>query len=37
MKKIDGHLHLVRSVAGLNGKGRMTPWAMAKLFGMMGL
>lgn len=25
MKKIDGHLHLVRSVAGLNGKGRMTP------------
>lgn len=25
MKKIEGHLHLVRSVAGLNGKGRMTP------------
>ncbi len=25
MKKIDGHLHLVRSVAGFNGKGRMTP------------
>lgn len=25
MKKIDGHLHLVRSIAGLNGKGRMTP------------
>ncbi|UQS81982.1 amidohydrolase [Bombilactobacillus folatiphilus] len=25
MKKIDGHLHLVRAIAGLNGKGRMTP------------
>jgi len=25
MKKIDGHLHLVRSIAGFNGKGRMTP------------
>ncbi|KRL56086.1 amidohydrolase family protein [Furfurilactobacillus rossiae] len=25
MKKIEGHLHLVRSVAGFNGKGRMTP------------
>ncbi|WEV46049.1 amidohydrolase family protein [Bifidobacterium sp. ESL0690] len=25
MKKIDGHLHLVRSVSGYNGKGRMTP------------
>lgn len=25
MKKIDGHLHLVRSLAGLNGKGRLTP------------
>lgn len=25
MKKIDGHLHLVRSVSGINGKGRMTP------------
>lgn len=25
MKKIDGHLHLVRSLAGLNGNGRLTP------------
>ena len=25
MKKIDGHLHLVRAIAGFNGKGRMTP------------
>ncbi|WP_413627989.1 amidohydrolase family protein [Fructilactobacillus vespulae] len=25
MKKIDGHLHLVRSIAGFNGKGRLTP------------
>lgn len=23
MKKIDGHLHLVRTIAGLNGKGRL--------------
>ncbi|MBS9334628.1 amidohydrolase [Fructobacillus sp. M1-13] len=23
MKKIDGHLHLVRNIAGLNGKGRL--------------
>jgi len=25
MKKIDAHFHLVRSVAGFNGKGRMSP------------
>ena len=25
MKKIDAHLHLVRSLAGLNGQGRLTP------------
>lgn len=25
MKKIDGHLHLVRAIAGFNGKGRLTP------------
>ncbi|BDR57571.1 amidohydrolase family protein [Xylocopilactobacillus apicola] len=25
MKKIDAHLHLVKSVAGLNGRGRLTP------------
>lgn len=25
LKKIDGHLHLVRSISGLNGKGRLTP------------
>lgn len=25
MKKIDGHVHLIRALAGLNGKGRLTP------------
>lgn len=25
MKKIDGHLHLVRSIAGFNGQGRLNP------------
>ncbi|MYV16451.1 amidohydrolase family protein [Furfurilactobacillus milii] len=30
MKKIEGHLHLVRSVAGFNGKGRMTPLGNGK-------
>lgn len=30
MKKIEGHLHLVRSIAGLNGKGRMTPLGNGK-------
>ena len=36
MKKIDGHLHLVRSLAGLNGKGRLTPLGGGVPFGMMG-
>ncbi len=30
MKKIDGHLHLVRSLAGLSAKGRMTPLGNGK-------
>ncbi|WP_295747073.1 amidohydrolase family protein [uncultured Limosilactobacillus sp.] len=30
MKKIDAHLHLVRSLAGLNGKGRLTPLGHGK-------
>lgn len=25
MRKIDGHLHLVRSLAGAKGQGRLTP------------
>ena len=25
MQKIDGHLHLVRSLAGAKGQGRLTP------------
>lgn len=31
MKKIDAHFHLVRSVAGFNGKGRMTPLGKGKV------
>lgn len=27
MKKVDGHVHLIRALAGLNGKGRLTPLA----------
>ena len=30
MKKIDGHFHLVRSIAGLSGQGRMTPLGNGK-------
>ena len=30
MKKIDGHLHLVRSLAGLSAEGRMTPLGNGK-------
>ncbi len=30
IKKIDGHLHLVRAIAGFNGKGRMTPLGNGK-------
>lgn len=31
MKKVDAHFHLVRSVAGFNGKGRMTPLGDGKV------
>lgn len=30
MKKIDGHFHLVHSIAGLSGQGRMTPLGNGK-------
>lgn len=30
MKKIDGHFHLVRSIAGLSGQGRMAPLGNGK-------
>ena len=31
VKKIDGHLHIVRAIAGFNGKGRMTPLGAGKV------
>lgn len=37
MKKIDGHAHIVDTIAGFNGKGRLAlmPLGTVMLFGMM--